>query len=118
VEAAEHEVDIVVEGLFLHEAVVYRSIPEQKREQTDHRDIHDTSAQVFAAVGSPTDENEDACNHVDNECAEDEKPELEDPCDEGPVLLWNFFVDRVVNQREKKGESCFCHVSEYVRPFG
>jgi len=104
VEAAEHEVDIVVEGLFLHEAIVYRSIPKQKREKTNHRDIHDTSAQILAAVGSSAGKDKDACNHIDNECGEDEEPELEDPCDEWPVLLWDFLVDRVVNQGEERGK--------------
>jgi len=82
VPASEKKVKVVVKRLFLHVPVVYRSVPCQEGKNADDRDIHDAGDEILHTVVRALSENEDAGDHVDDEGAGENEPELEEAGDE------------------------------------
>jgi len=64
VEATEEKVHVIVQGLFLHVAIVDRSIPQQEGEGRDEEQVANASTEVSSSVTRTGNEDEDTSEHV------------------------------------------------------
>jgi len=63
-ETTEKEVQVIVQGLFLHVAIVDRSVPQQEGEGRDDEQVANACTEVSASVTRASNEDEDAREHV------------------------------------------------------
>jgi len=57
-------------------------------------------AKVARTITRAGGQKEDTSNHVDDECAKEDDPELVEAGDESSRALWDFVLDRVEDERE------------------
>lgn len=102
-ESGKDEVDIEEQRVFLHHSVVDRSVPKQEAGDRNHWQVNDTRNHILASVTRALDEQKDTRNHVDDQCQNEEQPQLVEILHDGLAVRWDLGFDIVVDERVEEG---------------